>query len=65
MKSFMNGLGQWSTEFLQQKHFVTEHMASFYHFKKHEMISLEDLCSLKLKTYEGLKKKIESLTQKK
>lgn len=56
---------QWSTELLKQKHFVTEHMASFFHFKKHEMIALEDLSTLKLKTYTMLNKEIEALTQRK
>lgn len=65
LDTFVNSLGHWQTELLSQKHFINEHLASSFHYQKHEMLSLEELCIAKLKNEEVLYKKFQSLTQKK
>lgn len=64
-KDILTGLDQWSTECISQKFTVVENMASLFHYKKHEMLSLGDLCQSKIKLNEDVQKQVEALTKNK
>jgi hypothetical protein len=57
-------MGQWATELKNQKFYINENMASFFHYKKHEFLSLSNLTNFKLKQGVGIKKKINDFTLK-
>ncbi len=44
-----------------QKTFVTEHLASFFHFKKHEYVSFAKLMSSKMDLNKSAQKKLDDL----
>lgn len=60
-----NGLSEWGTQMISQSRFIIDHMASFFHFKKHEQISFHELIQSK-KTFEDhLKRKVTDLEKRK
>lgn len=64
-KEFEIGLSQWRAEIFTQTEFVIENLASFFHFKKHESLTLSNLCQEKIKLNESIIKKTNYLTDKK
>jgi hypothetical protein len=63
-KKFFEGMAQWASELKTQKFYINENMASFFHYKKHEFLSLSNLTNFKLKQGSGLAKKINDFTLK-
>lgn len=57
-------MGQWASELKTQKFYINENMASFFHYKKHEFLSLGNLTNYKLKQGLGIQSKISSFTAK-
>ena len=57
-------MAQWASELKTQKFYINENMASFFHYKKHEFLSLSQLTEFKLKQGLGIKKKINDFTMK-
>ena len=55
---------QWASELKTQKFYVDENMASFFHYKKHEFLSLGNLTNFKLKGSLAIKQKILTLMSK-
>lgn len=64
-KDILTGLDQWNTECISQKFIITENMASLFHYKKHEMLSLGELCQSKIKLNNSIQKQIDMLTKNK
>jgi hypothetical protein len=64
-RKLQNGLSEWGTQLISQSRFIVDHMASFFHFKKHEQLSFHELIQCK-KTFEDhLKRKSADLDKKK
>ena len=64
-KKLAQGISEWANQILSQKQYINDHMASFFHFKKHEFLTFERLIETKLKVDDMFKKKYTSLEQKK
>lgn len=60
-KKLIGGLQEWSLEIMSMKKFVNDHMASFFHFKKHENLELSTLLSYKAQVTTQYKKKAADL----
>jgi len=57
-------MGQWASELKSQKFYINENMASFFHYKKHEFLSLGELTNFKLKKGVEIQTKIASFQTK-
>ena len=57
-------MGQWASELKTQKFHINENMASFFHYKKHEFLSLGNLTSFKLKQGQAIRQRIAAFTTK-
>jgi hypothetical protein len=60
-KKLIGGLQEWGLEIMSMKKFVNDHMASFFHFKKHENLELATLLGYKLTVTTQYKKKAADL----
>lgn len=60
-KKLIGGLHEWGSEVLSMKKFVNDHMASFFHFKKHENLELMNLMNYKTQITAQYKKKAADL----
>ena len=47
-RKFISGLHEWSAELLSSKKFVNDHMASYFHFQKHESLEFANLLNYKM-----------------
>jgi hypothetical protein len=64
-KNLQVGFAEWGSQLLTQKRFVTEHIFSFFHFKKHEAKSMSTLLTQKEEINDLFKKKLQALDEKK
>lgn len=60
-KKLIGGLQEWGLEIMSMKKFVNDHMASFFHFKKHENLELATLLGYKVSITTAYKKKAADL----
>lgn len=64
-KNLQVGFAEWGSQLLTQKRFVTDHIFSFFHFKKHEAKSMSTLLTQKEEINDIFKKKLQALDDKK
>lgn len=57
-------MSQWASELKTQKFYINENMASFFHYKKHEFLTLGNLTNFKLKSGQGIMQTINAFTAK-
>lgn len=61
---FLNGLDSWGVELDNQKHYINENMASYFHYKKHEFLQIGDLVNLKTRINSGIDKQFLAFESK-
>ena len=64
-KKLKVGIYEWGSQLLTQKKFVTDNLASFFHFKKHEYKTFSDLLHVKIDLTNNILTEQDSLDAKK
>lgn len=59
------GLYEWGSQLITEKSFVVDHLASFFHFVKHENIEFAGLLQAKSQLVETIKERVRALDEKK
>lgn len=61
---FVDGLDNWAVELDNQKHYINENMASYFHYKKHEFLHIGELVDLKIKINGDIEKQFLNFESK-
>ena len=59
------GLSEWSAQLTTQKNFVVEHLSNFFHFKKHEYLSVSELVNYNFEVQDTFRRNYQALEEKK